>query len=289
LVLINIDRNMHGDEIKIVNAKQARQCYIFKNTKRKLLRTNAAVWFNKVCRIRQLQPNYINIKVNGHRRQDRRTATQATRYRINQEIKYLYCKKQQLNKQLYNEHLKCAQLYNGMWPSIQYSIEAKFNNEMSELCDTLNQKLNKLTQNQRGHDGHTQTYAGTRKNRVVNLTNIKLTKEQIKTLEMGPQYAIEKNPKQYLNELIIDTENAIKCLHNGIQNTFRYLAAKRIKQIGESNRHNVMQKRHQYNVNQIKGGGKKNKEAESRPQTRVGLCRNTTYGEQVAERGTVSP
>jgi len=43
LVLINIDSNMHGDEIKIVSAKQARQFYIFKNTKRKLLRTNAAI------------------------------------------------------------------------------------------------------------------------------------------------------------------------------------------------------------------------------------------------------
>jgi hypothetical protein len=30
------------------------------------------------------------------------------------------------------------------------------------------------------------------------------------------------------------------------------LAAKKIKQIGESNRHNAMQKRHQYNVNKIK-------------------------------------
>jgi len=86
-----------------------------------------------------------------------------------------------------------------------------------------------LTQNQRGHNGHTQTYSCVRKNRVVNLINIKFTKEQIKTLEMGPQYAIEKNPKEYINELIIDTENAIKCLHNGIQNTFRYLAAKKKK------------------------------------------------------------
>jgi len=109
-----------------------------------------------------------------------------------------------------------------------------------------------LTQNQRGQDEHRQTHTCVRKNKVKNLTNIKFTKEQIKTLEMGPQYAIEKKPKQYINELIIDTENSIRCLHNGTQNTFRYLAAKKIKQIGESNRNNIMQKRHQYNVNQIK-------------------------------------
>jgi DNA-binding transcriptional MerR regulator len=69
---------------------------------------------------------------------------------------------------------------------------------------------------------------------------------------MGPQYAIERNPEFYINELIIDTENAIRHLHNSIQNTFHHLAAKKIKQIKASNRHNTMHKRHQYNINQIK-------------------------------------
>jgi hypothetical protein len=48
---------------------------------------------------------------------------------------------------------------------------------------------------------------------------------------MGPQYAIEKNPKYCINDLIIDTENAIKHLQNNMQNAFCYLAAKKIKQI----------------------------------------------------------
>jgi gamma-glutamyl phosphate reductase len=37
-----------------------------------------------------------------------------------------------------------------------------------------------------------------------------------------------------------------------MQNTFHYLAAKKIKQIKASNRHNTMHKRYQYNINQIK-------------------------------------
>jgi len=37
-----------------------------------------------------------------------------------------------------------------------------------------------------------------------------------------------------------------------MQNTFRYLAAKKIKQIEVSNTHNTMHKRNQYNINQIK-------------------------------------
>jgi hypothetical protein len=37
---------MHGATIKIINAQQARLNNIYKNTKLKLLKTNAAIWFN---------------------------------------------------------------------------------------------------------------------------------------------------------------------------------------------------------------------------------------------------
>ena len=62
----------------------------YKNTKLKLLKTNAAIWFNKLCRIRQLKPNYINNKINGQKPQDKRNMNNAIRYRINQEVKFLY-------------------------------------------------------------------------------------------------------------------------------------------------------------------------------------------------------
>jgi hypothetical protein len=56
---------MHGTTIKIIDAQQAKLRNTYKNTKLKLLKTNAAIWFNKFCKIRQLKPNYINIKING--------------------------------------------------------------------------------------------------------------------------------------------------------------------------------------------------------------------------------
>jgi hypothetical protein len=192
------DSNMHGERIMIVEAKQARLLNNFKNTKCKLLRMNAAIWFNKMCRIRQIQPNYINIRINGQKQQDKKTTTQAIRYRINQEIKFLYHKKQQLNQRLYIEYLKCAQLYNGMWQYIQNNIEAKLSRDMDEVYERLNRKLNSLThQNARQNSPQSRhkKHVHEKENRVVNLTNITFTKEQIKTLEMGPQYAIEKKPK----------------------------------------------------------------------------------------------
>jgi len=75
---------MHGETMKFVNAQQAKPYNIYKNTKLKLLRTNAAIWFNKICRDRQLQPRYINIKIKGCKQQDMKTAANAIRFHINQ-------------------------------------------------------------------------------------------------------------------------------------------------------------------------------------------------------------
>ena len=65
------------------------------------LKTNSAIWFNKICKIKNLKPNYINIKINGNKQRDKKTTSNAVRYRINQEIKFVYRKKQNLNHQLY--------------------------------------------------------------------------------------------------------------------------------------------------------------------------------------------
>jgi hypothetical protein len=66
---------MHGATIKIINAQQARLNNIYKNTKLKLLKTNAAIWFNKIYRDRQLKLKYISLKIKGQKQQDKRTKT----------------------------------------------------------------------------------------------------------------------------------------------------------------------------------------------------------------------
>ena len=87
------------------------------------------------------------------------------------------------------------------------------------MCCFLQQKVDTLT-------NHTNTKHDNNKNaskfqaRIINLTNIKFTKEHIKTSSLGPNYAIEKEPKQYINELIIGTKNAIRHLEPKIQNTY---------------------------------------------------------------------
>ena len=54
---------MHGQQnIKICNAEQAKHLYRYKNIKTKLYKCNAAIWYNKTCRMKHVTPRYINIK-----------------------------------------------------------------------------------------------------------------------------------------------------------------------------------------------------------------------------------
>jgi len=47
--------------IKICTAKQSKEVYLYKTIKTKLYKNNAAIWFNKTCRIKQLTSTYVNI------------------------------------------------------------------------------------------------------------------------------------------------------------------------------------------------------------------------------------
>jgi len=90
-----------------------------------LLKTNAAMWYNKKRKAKQLMPKYTHIKINGNNTQSKKTTIAATKYRLNQEIKFLYCKKQKLNEQLYRIYLECANNWNGVWQYIQTTINSQ--------------------------------------------------------------------------------------------------------------------------------------------------------------------
>jgi hypothetical protein len=69
---------------------------------------------------------------------------------------------------------------------------------------------------------------------------------------LGPNYAIEREPKRYINELIVETEVTLCQLDPKLQNTYQHLTAKQIKHILATNRYNVFHKHQQHNMNQIK-------------------------------------
>ena len=43
--------------VKLINAQQAKRIYKYENIKEKLYKCNAAIWYNKTCRLRNLTPS----------------------------------------------------------------------------------------------------------------------------------------------------------------------------------------------------------------------------------------
>jgi hypothetical protein len=68
---------IHGQQnVKFINAQQAKSVYKYRNIEEKLHKTNAAIWFNKTCKYKQLTPNYIAIKIQWNNPRNHETTKQ---------------------------------------------------------------------------------------------------------------------------------------------------------------------------------------------------------------------
>jgi len=86
---------MHGTKnIKFASAQLAQQIYQHKKIKEKLYKSSATIRYNKTCREKkQLTPKYISFKMNGTNHPCLNTVKAATHFCINQELIFLYIKK----------------------------------------------------------------------------------------------------------------------------------------------------------------------------------------------------
>ena len=73
---------------------------------------------------------------------------------------------------------------------------------MEKQYQKLNQKLDTLMNN--NTKLHNTQKMNNFQPKVINLSQTRLTKQQLQTLTLGPNYAIEKEPELYINNLIID-------------------------------------------------------------------------------------
>jgi hypothetical protein len=94
----------------------------------------------------------ISKKVNGNNHQSHNTLKAVTQFRINQELKYLYVKKQKLNEQLYHLHLICANNWQRNWPYIQANIDEKLQHYNERQYNNLNNKLDVLKNKKRPYN-----------------------------------------------------------------------------------------------------------------------------------------
>jgi predicted O-linked N-acetylglucosamine transferase (SPINDLY family) len=115
---------------------------------------------------------------------------------------------------------------------------------MSTYYENLNKKLDRLQlQKQqpkfRKQPNHSDQQLHPR---VRYLTSIQFDDEELRLLKNGLNYSIEKPKASYFTNLIAETERAIKLLDVKMQNTYRFLATKKLKQISMAANHNTAQK-----------------------------------------------
>jgi len=75
-----------GRPVHRLREETAKQVHRYKNTNIKLYKNNAAIWYNKTCRTKQLIPTCVNIRVNGNNPRCQRTKNATIHYSINRVL-----------------------------------------------------------------------------------------------------------------------------------------------------------------------------------------------------------
>ena len=109
------------------NFIQKQDYYKYLNLKKKWIITNANIWFNKACIQKNIIPQYAKSKNKpSNKVSDTGISNkQYSKLRINNELKFLYKKKDCLSLQIYKQELKLMNLFDTFWHNIKYSILEK--------------------------------------------------------------------------------------------------------------------------------------------------------------------
>jgi hypothetical protein len=98
----------------------------------------------------KIVPRYVHIKTLAHNIAAIKTQTQTLR--IKNEIKFLYKRKQQLDKELYYIHIQYTNTWKYTWNNIEQSINQKLQNKMKIIHEKQQQKIHKLSKSQKIHN-----------------------------------------------------------------------------------------------------------------------------------------
>jgi len=101
-------------------AGQASSIKQYKNTRSKVLKCCANVYFNKQCLAKKIIPYYAKLKFQNTSPAAQLTSKKAQSTRIKDKIKFLLMKKDKLNCELYEHHLKLQK--NGVECGISFKI-----------------------------------------------------------------------------------------------------------------------------------------------------------------------
>jgi quinol monooxygenase YgiN len=219
---------MQNPTMKFIDASQAYSIVKYTNTKRKLLNCNANIYFNKACLRHNITPKYaqVHIKTANTSKAAKHTETQTRLLRIKNEVKFLYKKKQQLNKDLYRLHIKSANEWGNTWYIISQNVTDTLEITMKSKYNNITKKIHRLINEQKG-DAHPNTNSFHK--RVENLTDITFTSEETQLLSKGLKYNLHHKQSNWVKTLAIEADTAINRLDPTEQAFMRQAVANKLK------------------------------------------------------------
>jgi hypothetical protein len=208
-------------------ASQAKSIYLYKNTRSKLQNCCANIYFNRQCLIKKVTPKYANIKFPNTSPSSQITTKKVQITRIKDEIKFLHKKKDKLNLDLYNIHLKATKKWGRVWDIILPSVIHTLNLGMEKRYKQLDLKINKLVATHTEKPKiKTQFYP-----KVINKTDITFTDEEMTLLNKGLKYNLNYRNKGRLSTLALEAETAISLLPSHEQEYLRYQVAHNLQKL----------------------------------------------------------
>jgi hypothetical protein len=147
------------------------------------------------------------------------------------EIKFLYKKKDHLNKELLRAHLHAAQEWGNLWPTISEYLYNSINDFIDKKYNNLKQKLKNLERTNTDTPKSQHSFYP----RVINITNIQFTPAELTLLNKGLKYKLFFKHKNWVKTLALETETAISQLPRQDQDHTRALAAQTCRKYSNYN------------------------------------------------------
>ena len=90
---------------------------------------------------------------------------------------------------MYNIHLERAKYLNVTWQYIKTATNAQLDKIMDSIYQKLNKKLDALQKHKSHNENNKETRKHTSHTRLIQLTHLKFSNDQIHTLNLGFDYA----------------------------------------------------------------------------------------------------
>jgi hypothetical protein len=174
--------------------------------------------------------------------------------RIKEEIKFLYKKKEQLNIDLYKSHIEAANEWGNAWHTIHNAVHDSINQEMEKRYRVMDNKLNKLLDEQMGKPNDTTCYSS-----VIKYTAIIFSSEELQLLNKGLKYNLNHKCKQWISNLAFEANMARTMLPPTEQEYIRHQVAKNLEKLYQHHIHHYKKTNNENSIiNQIKSKLTKN-------------------------------